>query len=131
MGVLKMTLTTGQVQDLQTTIKNDLEAGTWTNYASTPKVHIEKQKKTSKNTWIEILNTTGNFMQAVNGAIILFEDQCELQIHAQNRTDINKLYVDVLNILVATSRSYMFSRSSDIPRRSKYTKSFMIKLKDI
>jgi len=126
-----MTITTNQVQDLQTTVYTDLAAGTWTNYASTPKIHKEEQKKNSKNTWLEILTTRGNFVQAVNGAIIMFDDQCELQIHAQNRTDLNALYADTLNILVATSRGYTFARMSDVPKRSKYTKSFVIKLKDI
>ena len=124
-----MTLTTGQVEDLQTTVKTDLEAGTWTNYASTPKIHVEAQKKNSKNTWVEVLNTSGDVIQAANGAIILFDDQCEININTQNRTDLNKLYADFINILNTTGKGYTYHRTRDRPKRSKYNKNFIVKLK--
>ena len=127
MGLL--TITTDQVQDLQTTIKEDLEAGTWTNYGSTPKIHTQEQKKSSKNTWIEVLDTTGEIIQAMNNAIIFFDDRCEININAQNRTDLNKLYADFLNI-TTSARNYKLEDTRDLPLRSKYNKNITISLKD-
>jgi hypothetical protein len=126
-----MTLTATQVQDIQTTIVNDLEAGTFTLYGSTPQIHKEAQKKSSKNTWIEVLATKGDIIQAMNGAIIYFSNRLELQVHSPNREDVDKIYADVLNILVDSSHSYTFSGSWDRPRRSRYARGFIIKLVDI
>ena len=123
-----MTLTAAQVQDIQTTIVNDLEAGTFTLYGSTPKIHKESQKKSSKNTWIEVLGSKGNIIQAMNGAIVHFTDRLELQIHSPNREDMDKIYADVLNILVDSTRSYVFSGEWDRPKRSKYARGFTIQL---
>ena len=126
-----MTLTAAQVQDIQTTVVTDLQAGTFTLYGQTPAIHKEAQKKSSKNTWIEVLNTRGDIVQAVNGAIILFEDSCELNIHSPSRTNVDKIYADVLNILVASERNYTLKRTRDKPLRSKYGKQIIIELKDI
>lgn len=129
-----MTLTEAQVQDLQTTVKADLVAGTWALHdkaPAVPTIHTTAQKKNSKKTWIELLGSKGNIIQAMNGAIIMFNDRLELGIHAQNRSNLDKLYADTLNILVASSNAYVFARTQDKPKRSKYEKRFVIILKDI
>jgi len=125
-----MSLTAAQVQDLQTTIVDDLEAGTFSLYGSTPQIHKQAQKKSSRNTWIEVLNTKGNIIQAMNGAIIYFTDKLELQVHSPNREDVDKIYADALNILVANPHAYTFSGTWDRPKRSKYGRGFIIKLID-
>jgi len=130
MGVL-MTITTSEVQDIQTTIRTDLEAGTWTNYGSQPKVYDEKRTKFGNNVYISIYNTSGNVVQAINGAVIMFEDQCVVEINSPNRTDLNKIYTDVLNILNATTRGYVYRRTQDVPKKTRYRKLITIQLKDI
>jgi len=126
-----MTLTTSEAQDLQTTIQSDLQAGTWTNFVSTPTVYKDTDEIEAHDEWIQLSQTAGNIVQAINGAVILFEDKCELEIRSANRTDLNKLYVDTINILNATSRGYSYLKTRDISRRDKYIKQITIQLKDI
>lgn len=126
-----MTITTDQVQDLQTTVETDLLAGTWTNYTETPKIIKEDEKKGSKDDWIELIGTRGDITQAINGAIIYFTDTCLIRINAVNRTDLNKLYTDLLNILIATNRNYTLSKPRDLPKKKHYVKELTIELKDI
>ncbi len=125
-----MTITTEQVQDIQTTVIEVLKAGTYTNYNTTPTIYGENEKKSAKNVWIEVLNSNGNIIYAANSAPIYFEDTCELWIVSKNRSDINKLYADILNIFTIYKK-ITITKIRDIPLRSKYRKQLNLRLLDI
>jgi len=126
-----MTVTAAQVQDIQTTVEDELVAGSFALYGSTPQIHKDVNMKTSKNAWINLKNTTGDIIYAVNNSPIRFDDMCELWIYAPNRTDVNKLYADVINIFSASSKNIIIVRPRDGSLRSKYVKIMNIELKDI
>ncbi|MDH3324005.1 MAG: hypothetical protein OEL89_00040 [Candidatus Peregrinibacteria bacterium] len=126
-----MTLIPSQVQDIQTTVVSILSAGTWSLYGSQPKTYIESQKKHVKDAWIEILGTSGTIQYTINGTVILFDDTCTLRIYSPNRSNLNKIYADVLNIFSASNYSILIKRTKDVPLRNKYRKELTIQLKDI
>jgi len=126
-----MTITAAQVQDVQTTIKDELEAGSFALYGSTPPVYLDVDTKMAVNVWINLTNTQGEIIYAVNNAPLLFDDTCELWIYAPNRTDLNKIYADVVNIFSASSKNIIIERPRDLSVRGKYIKTMRVKLLDI
>lgn len=126
-----MIVTEAQVQDIQTTIKAELIAGTFILYKETPQIHIDSEKKTSKNAWINLTNSLGDIIYAVNNSPILFDDSCDLWIHSPNRSDIDKIYADIINIFSESSKNIIIRKPKDIPLRSKYVKKMQVKLLDI
>ena len=126
-----MSVTEAQVQDMQTTVLAELKAGSFALYKSTPQIHIDVKMKTSKNAWINLTNTTGKIIYAVNNAPILFDDTCGLTIYAPNRGDVDKMYADVINIFSASSKNIIITKTRDGSLRRKYVKIIKIKLLDI
>lgn len=126
-----MSVTVAQVQDLQTTVKDLIDAYSFPLYGEVPQAYKENSYKFARNIWIELKETTGNVVQAANGAVIMFEDTCKLEIRTPNRTDLNKIYADILNMLVSSQKGYYIKKTRDIPLKDKYRKILTIELKDI
>lgn len=126
-----MTVTAGQVQDIQTTIESELTSGTWSLYGATPEIKKDVEKLSSKNTWIGMRNTAGKIVYAFNNAPIYFDDRCELVIHSPNRTDLNKIYADVINIFSASSKNITIESTRDESKKNHYVKRITIKLLDV
>jgi hypothetical protein len=126
-----MSVTEAQVQDMQTTVLAELKTGTFTIYGETPQIHLDTDKKSSKNAWLSLTNTTGKIIYTVNNSPLLFDDTCGLTIHMLNRSDADKVYADVINIFSESSKNITITRTRDGSLRGKYVKILKIKLLDI
>jgi len=126
-----MTVSAAQVQDIQTTILSELSSGTWSLYGSQPTSYGENRIKFSKNVWIELYDSNSDIIYAMNNAPIYFDDTCELKIQTPNRTNLDKIYADVINIFTASSKNIIIQNPKDVPLRGKYTKTMTVKLLDI
>lgn len=106
--------------DACSTVKSDLEAGTWTNYGSTPPIIITDQHpKKPKNKYIELFNSTREPIQTVSGSLLYTKRSCQIRIVMNTTTNRDNVYDDIFNILTATCRGYTITRGKDIPDNKK------------
>ncbi len=96
-------------------LKTDLEAGTWTNYGSTPNIYIEdKDEHSGGNTYIKLSEGRRDPIQAFSGSVIYYERSLVLEIVAPNAIDRDNIYLDIIAIGNVTNRGYVFDRSDDL-----------------
>jgi hypothetical protein len=96
------------LHDLPTDLKTDLEAGTWSNTGSTPRIYIQnKDEFLGGEDYIRLFDGRRRLEQTVSGSFIMPRRSCKLYAIAPNETMLNNMEKDIKNILIAVSgRSY-------------------------
>ena len=111
------------------TAKTELEAGTWSNFTDTiPPIYLEIEKVHAKNEWIQFYGDRENPVYAANDSIIFSKYECNIEIHARNRTDLDNMMIDIKNILRVSDENLTIMNLRDMSKRSKYKKTGIIKL---
>lgn len=97
-----------------TIIETILKAGTWTNYTLTPIISIISEDSIRKRTtYIGLLDELEDPIYDFTGSEIYATKSGTIQINAVNKTDRNKIYMDIKNILKASS--YGFNIEDALP----------------
>lgn len=95
-------------------VKTVLEAGTWTNYASTPIISIIHTDSSRRRTsYIGLVDESGSPTLDFTGSEIYSTKTGTVIINAVNENDRDKLYTDIKSILKASS--YGFNIEDDLP----------------
>lgn len=107
--------------DACTDVKADLIAGTFTNYGSDNiPIYIEKAEPfKGKNVYIILKDAFREPIQTVDGTVLYTKRGCTIIITANTTTNRDRIYLDITNILIATSRGYKITRGRDQPTNKK------------
>ena len=100
--------------DACSVVKADLEAGTFTRYTTRFSIYnVAKDPFQGGNVYISLNNARRVPEQLVNGPILYHKRSCTINIIANSQTIRDQVYDDVIDILNATNRGYVFERVKD------------------
>jgi len=121
-----------EIKDFVDIIVPILEAGTWTNYGSTPKIISMnlKSSRGNKNARIEVKNEEGGSIDiAFDGSIIYQSLRGSIIMVSTDGSDRNKMKKDVMAIMKTSGIPFTRPSLSDTPKiRNKEKSSFLFEI---
>jgi len=100
--------------DACSAVKEDLEAGVYTNYTTKFPIYIEnKDYFQGGNVYIGLIDPTRDPVQTVDGSVLYYKRGCTVVIVGDTDVARDNLYKDVEAILTATGRGYKLKRGKD------------------
>lgn len=102
--------------DACSVVKSDLKGGTWIRYTDGPPPLYRENADKFKGgpIYIRLLEPRREPNQDFTGTIIYTRGGCIILAMAPSDTIRDNLYLDVIDILNATDRGYLFDFSSDL-----------------
>ena len=115
-----------------TIIETVLKAGTWTNFASTPIISIISEDSVRRRTtYIGLLDEMEDPIYDFTGSEIYAIKSGTIQINAVNKTDRNKIYMDIKNILKASSYGFNIEDAlPEVPQKNRFGHNIKIDIID-
>jgi hypothetical protein len=121
-----------EYKDFVDTIQPILEAGSWTNYGSTPKIIGKniKSARGNKNARIEVKNEEGGHIEtSFDGSVIYRTLRGSVIPVSTKGSDRDKMKVDIMAIMKVAGYPYTAPTVSDIPKiRNKQQSSFLFEI---
>lgn len=110
------------------TVKTELEAGTWTNYGSTPKIFTEDDEVGPLENYIRLGDDSEEIERSSDGVRIHAIETCSLKLFASDTDNRDNMVSDIEAIFVASSEALLLRNGTPSARRGRYIREFNVEL---
>lgn len=110
------------------TTKTVLDAGTWTNFGSTPKIFTEAQEIGALEDYIYVGEDTEDIHRSSDDTRIYANETCSLKLFSPNTTNRDNIIADIEAIFKASSEGIKLKSGNPSAVRDKYIREFIVEL---
>ena len=110
------------------TTKTILDAGTWTNFDSTPKIFTEDQEIGALEDYMYVGEDTEDIMRSSDGTRIHAFETCALKLFSPNTTNRDNIIADIEAIFKASSQAIRLKSGNPSAVRDKYIREYNVEL---